>query len=68
MADKNDEKKPEGRIERADQNMELDLDSLDGVVGGKSSPHYQGNRTPGLIGNQDVYDRMEQLRNHTFRR
>ena len=61
-------KKNEGNIECTDQEIELSLDGLEGVAGGKSSPHYQGNRTPGLIGNQDVYDRMEQLRNHTFRR
>ena len=65
---KQDEKKAEGNVECTDQNMELDLDDLDDVAGGKSAPHHQGNRTPGLIGSQAVYDRMEQLRNHTFRR
>lgn len=48
-----------------DQKMELDLDDLDDVAGGKKHSHYppfQG------LGSQAVYDRMMQLRNHTFRR
>ena len=65
---KQGEKKTEDNVECTDQEMEHDLDDLDDVVGGKSAPHCQGNRTPGLIGSQAVYDRMEQLRNHTFRR
>ena len=65
---KQDGKKTEGNVECTDQKMELDLGDLDDVAGGKSAPHHQGNRTPGLIGSQAVYDRMEQLHNHTFRR
>ena len=65
---KQDGKKTEDNVECIDQVMELNEDDLEAVVGGKSAPHYQGNRTPGLIGSQAVYDRMEQLRNHTFRR
>ena len=48
-----------------DQVMELDLDDLDGVAGGKSSPQY---RPFNGFGSKDVYDRMMQLENHTFRR
>ncbi|MBQ9058452.1 MAG: hypothetical protein IJ125_04660 [Atopobiaceae bacterium] len=54
--------------ERIDQEIELDLDDLEGVVGGEKASHYQGGQTPGLIGSQTVYDRMMQLRDHTFRR
>ena len=65
MTKQNDEKKTEGSVECTDQNMELDLDDLDGVAGGKSAPQhrpFQG------FGSKDVYDRMMQLENHTFRR
>ena len=48
-----------------DQVEELDLDDLDGVPGGKSSPQY---RPFNGFGSKDVYDRMMQLENHTFRR
>ena len=48
-----------------DQVMELDLDDLEGVAGGKSSPQYRPFKG---YGNKDVYDRMMQLENHTFRR
>ena len=48
-----------------DQPMELDLDDLEGVAGGKSSPQYRPFQG---YGNKDVYDRMMQLENHTFRR
>lgn len=65
---KQDKKKTEDKVECADQGVELSLEDLDGIVGGKSAPYYQGDRTPGLIGSQELYDRMEQLRNHTFRR
>ena len=58
MTDKNDEKKPEDKVE-------LSLDNLDGVAGGKSSPQYRPFQG---FGNKDVYDRMMQLENHTFRR
>lgn len=62
---KQDGKKTEGNVECTDQKMELDLDDLDDVAGGKEHSHYppfQG------LGSQAVYDRMMQLRNHTFRR
>ena len=63
---KQDGKKTEGNVECTDQKMELDLDDLDDVAGGsKEHPHYppfQG------LGSQFVYDRMMQIRNHTFRR
>ena len=62
---KQDEKKTEGNVECADQHMELDLDDLDGVAGGKSSPQYRPFKG---LGSKDVYDRMMQLENHTFRR
>ena len=52
-------------FERDDQVMELDLDDLDGVAGGKSSPQYRPFKG---YGSKDVYDRMMQLENHTFRR
>ena len=58
MTDKNDEKKPGDKVE-------LSLDNLDGVAGGKSSPQYRPFQG---FGNKDVYDRMMQLENHTFRR
>ena len=58
MTKQNDEKKPEGSVE-------LSLDNLDGVSGGKSSPQY---RPFNGFGSKDVYDRMMQLENHTFRR
>ena len=48
-----------------DQVAELDLDDLDGIVGGKASPQY---RPFNGFGSQDLYDRMMQLENHTFRR
>ena len=50
------------------ENVELSIDDLDDAAGGKSAPHHHGNQTPGPIGSQNLYDRMEQLRNHTFRR
>ena len=65
---KQDEKKTEDSIECTDQERELDLDELDNIAGGKSSPHNQGDTAPGLIGSRALYDRMEELRNHTFRR
>ena len=52
--------------ECADQKMELDLDDLDDAAGGEKHSPYQG--APGLVGSQVVYDRMQQMRNHTFRR
>lgn len=58
MTKQNDEKKPEGSVELA-------LDNLDGVSGGKSSPQY---RPFNGFGSKGVYDRMMQLENHTFRR
>ena len=62
---KQNEKKTEGNVECTDQKMELDLDDLDGVAGGKSAPQY---RPFNGLGSKDVYDRMMQLENHTFRR
>jgi hypothetical protein len=53
-------------VECTDQKMELDLDDLDDAAGGEKASHYQG--APGLVGSQVVYDRMQQMRNHTFRR
>jgi hypothetical protein len=64
MMPKQDEKKTEGNVECADQ-MELDLDDLDDAAGGEKHydyPPFQG------IGSEEVYDRIMQLRNHTFRR
>lgn len=55
-------------VECTDQKAELDLNDLDDVAGGEKASHYQGGQTPGLIGSQVAYDRMMQLRNHTFRR
>ena len=62
---KQDGKKTEGNVECTDQKMELDLDNLDDVAGGEKHsdyPPFQG------LGSEAVYDRMMQLRNHTFRR
>ena len=62
---KQDGKKTEGNVECTDQKMELDLDDLDDAVGGEKHydyPPFQG------IGSEAVYDRIMQLRNHTFRR
>ena len=53
-------------VECTDQKMELDLDDLDDAAGGEKHSPYQG--APGLVGSQVVYDRMQQMRNHTFRR
>ena len=52
-------------VECTDQKMELDLDDLDDAAGGEKHydyPPFQG------IGSEEVYDRIMQLRNHTFRR
>ena len=52
-------------VECTGQKMELDLDDLDDAAGGEKHydyPPFQG------IGSEEVYDRMMQLRNHTFRR
>ena len=62
---KQDGKKTEGNVECTDQKMELDLDDLDDAAGGEKHhdyPPFQG------IGSEEVYDRIMQLRNHTFRR
>ena len=51
--------------ECADQEVELDMADLDRIAGGKSAPHYPPFKG---LGSKDVYDRMMQLENHTFRR